>query len=81
MTLVDRRKTTKHLIDISVPNALNTGEEYKERAENYQLLAEEVNNMWQEDKVIVVPVIISSTTGVPKNIHKSTEHLQLNRNI
>jgi hypothetical protein len=36
--------------------------------------------MWQQDKVIVAPVI-SSAGVVPKNIRKSTEHLQLYRNI
>jgi hypothetical protein len=37
--------------------------------------------MCQQDKVIVVLVIISSAGVVPKNIHKSTEYVQLNRNI
>jgi hypothetical protein len=32
--------------------------------DNYQRLAEEIQDMWQQDKVIVVPVIISSTRVV-----------------
>jgi hypothetical protein len=49
--------------------------------ENYKPSAKEIQNMWQQDKVIMVPVIISSTGIVPKNIHKSTEYLQQKRNM
>jgi hypothetical protein len=74
-TFVDRRKTITYLIDISVTNALNIGKGHNVKEENYQPLTDKVNSVWQEDKLIVVPVIISATTGVPKNIHKNTEHL------
>jgi hypothetical protein len=32
------------------------------------------------NKVVVVPVITSSTEAVAKNIHKKTKYLQLNGN-
>jgi hypothetical protein len=46
--------------------------------ENYQPLAVEIQNVWQQDKVIVAPVIIYLTGVISKNIHESIEHLQLN---
>jgi hypothetical protein len=55
--------------------------ELTEKMKNYQPLAEEIQNIWQQDKITVVPVFISSTGGVPKNIHKHVECLQLNRSV
>jgi acetamidase/formamidase len=81
ITLVDKRKKTTYLIDISVPNTLNVQKKYTKKMENCQLLAEEIQNMWQQDKVIMVPVIICTTGVVPKNIHEGIEYLQLNRNM
>jgi hypothetical protein len=47
-------KLHTHLNDISVPNILNVQKEvvYTEKTENYWPLAEEMQNMWQEDKVM-----------------------------
>jgi hypothetical protein len=47
--------------------------------EKYQPLTEKIQNMWQKDKVIVVPFVISSTGIFTDNIHKIIEHLQLKR--
>ncbi|KAI5706347.1 hypothetical protein M8J75_007208 [Diaphorina citri] len=63
-----------------------------EKRRKYTDLAEEVMNLWNMNKVTVIPIVLSasgvippivlSATGViPKDLHKSLKTLALNNNL
>ncbi|KAK4875475.1 hypothetical protein RN001_011897 [Aquatica leii] len=75
-----QKKLTK-LIEISVPNTVYIQKETGEKIEKYIQLAEEIKDMWHQDRVKVVPIMLSATGVIPHNLHKCIETLELHRNI
>ncbi|KAI5747578.1 hypothetical protein M8J77_016195 [Diaphorina citri] len=88
----DRNKKEAYIIDIAVPNTHNLMSTITEKRRKYTDLAEEVMNLWNMNKVTVIPIVLSasgvippivlSATGViPKDLHKSLKTLALNNNL
>lgn len=77
ITLVDKQKATTYLIDISIPNAPNIQHKYNEKIEKYTPLATEVQRIWKQEKVVILPLIISPTGITPKTLKNNLERLSL----
>ena len=75
-------KTTKKtfLIDIAVPNTHNLAEIIKEKQENYRELENEISDMWKQNTVKVIPIVIPSAGVVPKSLSQSLKILNLQPN-
>lgn len=66
ITIVNKENKTTTLVEISVPNDNNINKKYSEKLAKYEQLAIEIKNIWRQDHVKIVPLIIS-TTGI---LHK-----------
>lgn len=76
-------KTQKqtYVIDITVPNTHNLQQSYGEKLNKYCELAEEIKKMWQQDKVTILPIIISTTGVVPKSLSKNLEIIDIHPHV
>lgn len=81
ITLINKQTKTTYLIDIAVPNTHNIQQKHMEKVGKYLPLAEEIKQMWRQDKVVIVPIIISTTGIIPKQLHNSIQTLDLHTNI
>lgn len=70
-----------YIIDIAVPNASNIIKTYNEKIGKYQELAEEIKKMWGQRNVYIVPIVLSATGIIPKNLFRSLDTLDLPGNI
>jgi hypothetical protein len=77
ITVIDKKNKKAYLIDITVPNSANLQAAYTEKIRKYAELAIEVKQLWQMESVYVLPVVISATGLIPKNIHNTLRHLGL----
>lgn len=77
ITLVDKNKKFTYLIDVSVPSDSNVLQKEQEKLEKYSTLAIEVKQVWQQEKVMIVPLIISVTGVTSKNFVDNLKTLEL----
>lgn len=77
--LIDRKKCHTYLIDVAIPNTRNLVKKYNEKVTKYQELSEEIKRMWKQQKVEIIPLIISATGIVPQNLFRSLNSLALPR--
>jgi len=73
ITLIDKTNSITYFIDIAIPGDHNIERKYQEKIEKYIPLAEEVKRIWNQEKVIIIPLIIGATGTTPKSL---TLHLQ-----
>jgi hypothetical protein len=79
ITLTLKLIKTTYLIDIAVPNTQNLQQKHAEKIQKYIPLADEIKQMWHQDIVRIIPVIISSTGVVPKSLHNALKILDLHQ--
>lgn len=77
ITFIDKINKTAQIIDIAIPNSHNIQNTFSEKLTKYQELKDEIIRMWKLKKVTIVPVVISTTGVVPKNLHQSIKTLDL----
>lgn len=61
ITIINKKEKTTKLIEISVPNDNNIHTKYTEKIEKYTELAQEIKNIWKQNDVKILPIIISAT--------------------
>lgn len=72
VTLFCKQDKITYLIDIAVPGDTNVTQKEQEKITKYIPLAVEMKEIWNQNKVIVVPIVISATGITSK---KFTNHL------
>lgn len=77
ITLVDKINKTGYLIDIAVPNTHNVQSTICEKLTKYTELKEEIARLWHLQKVTIVPIVLSTTGIIPKQLHQSLKTLNL----
>lgn len=77
ITLVNKLSKTTYLIDIAIPNSHNLQSMWNEKLTKYKPLADEIKNIWKQDEVYIVPLVLSSTALIPRKLHHSLQRLQL----
>jgi hypothetical protein len=77
ITLIDKIHKTTYIIDIAIPSDHNIHTKYTEKIEKYFPLAQEVKRIWKQEKVTIIPFIISTTGITPLTFIQNLETLQL----
>lgn len=80
ITLIDKAHKIVYLVDIAVPNSNNVQKTCEEKKAKYKELADELKEQWKLNKVITLPIVISSTGIIPKTIHSSLHELDISKN-
>jgi hypothetical protein len=80
ITLTDKVNKITYLIDIAVPNTHNLQKTIAEKIHKYTDLKDEVTRIWHQEKVYIVPIILSTTGVIPKHLHHSLKLIDLKRN-
>ena len=78
--LVNLAEKTTYLIEISVPLAENIDKKQKEKHQKYIPLQQEIKEIWKQEKVIVVPIIVGATGEIPTSLTKSLEQIKIQTN-
>lgn len=79
--ITQKEQKNTFIIDIAVPNVANITKKYNEKITKYLPLAMEIKEMWKQDAVHVIPVIVGATGEIPVNLQQSLQHLNINYNI
>lgn len=77
ITLQDKLNKITYLIDVAIPTDNNIGKKYSEKIEKYTPLAIEVERIWKQGKVQIIPFIISATGITHKTFSQHLEQLKL----
>lgn len=77
----NKTQKTTYLIDIAIPNADNVHKKYSEKIQKYIPLANEIKDLWGQDRVQIVPVIIGSTGEIPESLFTSMNVLGIERTV
>ena len=64
-----------YIIDISIPNTHNLQQAYGEKLNKYLELGEEIKKMWRQDRVLMVPLVMSATGVIQKTLPKNLKEL------
>ncbi|CAB3232935.1 unnamed protein product [Arctia plantaginis] len=81
ITLQDKINKTTYLIDIAVPNTHNLQKTITEKISKYTELKEEIIRIWRQEKVYIVPIVLSTTGVIPKHLHHSLKLINLNESV
>ncbi|XP_052748657.1 uncharacterized protein LOC128200179 [Galleria mellonella] len=81
ITLINKTNKTAYLIDIAVPNTHNIQNTIAEKISKYTELQYEITRLWNLQKVTIVPIVLSTTGVIPKQLHHAINTLKLPPNI
>lgn len=81
ITLVNKRSKEVFLIDVAIPNANNLQSKHSEKIEKYRPLVDIIKRQWSMDHVRIVPIILSSTGIIPKNLFDCLKQIGLDKHI
>ncbi|KAL0809154.1 hypothetical protein ABMA28_011389 [Loxostege sticticalis] len=79
--LLDKLNKTTYLIDIAIPNSHNIQKSITEKTTKYTDLKQEIQRLWSQNKVIIVPLVLSSTGVIPQHLKSSLNTLDLPNSI
>ncbi|XP_039759615.1 uncharacterized protein LOC120633471 [Pararge aegeria] len=77
ITLQDKKNRTAIIIDIAIPNTHNLQNTISEKLSKYTDLKDEIKRMWRLNEVSIVPIVLSTTGVIPKQLHQSLSLLNL----
>lgn len=66
--LIDKVRKEACLIDVGIPNSHNIQNCFAEKEGKYQRLGQEIQQMWHQERVTIIPLIISATGVTPKTL-------------
>jgi len=70
ITFMNKKTKNTFLIDIAVPNTHNLAKTITRKQNKYQELTNEICAIWKQKAAQVIPIVISSTTVIPKSLYK-----------
>lgn len=70
ITFTEKRERVTYLIEVSIPNDTNIEHKHNEEIEKYTRLAQEIQRIWKQRKVYIIPLIMS-VTGITPNLSKN----------
>ena len=68
-----------YIIDIAVPLPSNLQRKHQEKIQKYIPLANEIKEMWNQDKVTIGPIIFGATGEVPTAILQGIKNLEIKK--
>lgn len=81
IVLKDKKKKKVWLIDVAIPNNNNLKAKHAEKLSKYSQLAIAIRQQWGMVSVRTLPVVISSTGLIPRELHKSLKELEVNEKL
>jgi hypothetical protein len=66
---------------VAIPSSHNLEVKHNEKILKYLALSVYLKNNWHLEKIVIVPVILSSTVIIPNSITKSLKILKLNKKL
>lgn len=81
ITLINKREKKTYLIDIAIPNDANITQKEQEKITKYTPLAIELKELWKQETVTIVPIIISATGITTKNFPNQLKTLGIHTHI
>ncbi|XP_031333846.1 uncharacterized protein LOC116163856 [Photinus pyralis] len=78
ITLIDKVAKQTYIIDIAVPNDVNVIKKEQEKVTKYTPLAIELKEVWRQEVVNIIPLVISVTGITSKNFTRHLKTLDLN---
>ncbi|XP_052748596.1 uncharacterized protein LOC128200170 [Galleria mellonella] len=81
ITLQDKINKITYLIDIAIPNTHNLQKTIAEKINKYAELKDEITRIWKQEKVYIVPIVLSSTGVIPNHLHHSLKQIGLRKNL
>jgi hypothetical protein len=70
-----------YLIDIAVPGTTNHEKTDQEKINKYTELADEIRRIWNHEEVKIIPLLVSATGIVPKNLFNSLKETVLPQSV
>lgn len=77
ITITEHEKKITYLIDISIPAPANIQTKQNEKIQKYLPLAQDIKEVWQQHKVVIIPIILGATGEVPHKLHEAMKTLEL----
>lgn len=81
ITLINKITRHTYLIDVAVPNDTNIEHKTQEKKDKYLPLAVEIKELWRQNQVSVIPVIISVTGITPHSLTESLDVLGITDSV
>jgi hypothetical protein len=80
ITLIDKVKKT-FLIDTAIPSDHRSQLKYNEMKDKYKDLAVEIKQIWRQEEVTVIPIIITASGLIPKGLTKELAKIEADEKI
>ena len=77
ITFVDKQTKHAYIIDIAVPNTNNIQSTIVEKVRKYTELQDQIKRVWRMDQVTIVPIVVSTTGVIPKQLLNGLNALNL----
>lgn len=81
IVVLDKKLSEVCLVDIAVPESGNLQNTYEGKLRKYADLLIELKELWHVERVSVVPVVISATGLIPRNLKENLKKLGVPENI
>lgn len=79
--LENKQNKEVYLLDIAVPNTQNIEDTITQKSSKYVELAEEILRLWGYKKYTIIPLVLSNTGVIPKNLLEGLKLLNLPDNL
>jgi hypothetical protein len=66
---------------MAVPGTTNLEKTYREKINKYIELADEIRWIWYQKEVMIVPILVSATGIVPKNMVNCLKEIGLSQSV
>ena len=78
IVFIDKKEREVVIIDVSIPGDDRVKDKELEKVKKYQLLKDEIANIWRMRKVIVIPVVIGALGAVSINFKEYMKRIGVN---
>ncbi|KAK4883006.1 hypothetical protein RN001_006325 [Aquatica leii] len=77
ITLLNKTQKHTYIIDIAIPNDSNIVQKETEKIEKYTPLATEIKEVWKQEKITIIPIIMSVTGITTKSFKQHLKTIDL----
>ncbi|XP_050501336.1 uncharacterized protein LOC126881234 [Diabrotica virgifera virgifera] len=81
LVLVNKLTRQTTLIDVAIPNNNNLRSKFTEKIAKYRDLEIQIRRQWRMQSTQTIPIVMSTTGVIPKNLLESIKRLGLNEHL
>ena len=71
--VVDKVKKETMIIDVAIPGDTRICDKEREKIEKYSLLKDKIARLWQNEKVVVIPIMVRTLGAITTKFEKYIE--------